>query len=75
MTFKPGDVVMLNSGGPWMTVDSVDHLGIVHCIWHDMATLLVRDGFRADNLQLAPTDQDIIDEVFGEGELEGATRN
>jgi uncharacterized protein YodC (DUF2158 family) len=33
--FKPGDLVVLKSGGPVMTVDSVDHLaGLgVGCVW------------------------------------------
>ena len=31
--FKPGDVVMLNSGGPWMAVYGIDRYGHVSCMW------------------------------------------
>lgn len=31
--FKVGDTTMLKSGGPEMTVESVDKEGIVHCVW------------------------------------------
>ena len=30
---KPGDVVILRSGGPKMTVESIDPQGRVHCTW------------------------------------------
>ena len=33
--FKEGDVVMLKSGGPRMTVDGYDDLGMVICTWFE----------------------------------------
>jgi uncharacterized protein YodC (DUF2158 family) len=33
LTFKPGDVVQLNSGGPKMTVVAVQSDGTLRCIW------------------------------------------
>ena len=32
-SFKPGDVVQLNSGGPKMTVVSVQSDGTLRCVW------------------------------------------
>jgi uncharacterized protein YodC (DUF2158 family) len=32
-SFKPGDVVQLNSGGPRMTVVAVQSDGTLRCIW------------------------------------------
>ena len=34
MPFKPGDIVILKSGGPFMTVISTDN-GKVKCTWFD----------------------------------------
>ena len=34
-TFSIGDVVQLKSGGPVMTVESVDSDGSVYCAWFD----------------------------------------
>ena len=35
-SFKPGDVVQLNSGGPKMTVVAVQSDGTLRCVWfHD----------------------------------------
>lgn len=33
--FKPGDVVVLKSGGPSMTVESIEEDGGVSCCWFD----------------------------------------
>lgn len=35
MTFKVGDVVRLNSGGPIMTVQEVEGADQVFCVWFD----------------------------------------
>ena len=32
-SFKPGDVVQLNSGGPKMTLESVQNDGTLRCVW------------------------------------------
>jgi uncharacterized protein YodC (DUF2158 family) len=32
-SFKPGDVVQLNSGGPKMTVVAVQSDGTLRCVW------------------------------------------
>ena len=32
-SFRPGDVVQLNSGGPKMTVVSVQSDGTLRCVW------------------------------------------
>lgn len=29
----PGSLVRLKSGGPSMTVESIDEKGLVHCVW------------------------------------------
>ncbi len=75
---KVGDVVMLNSGGFAMTVSAVTDDG-VECVWHDTTVngpaALVREIIPTACLSLVPTDQDIIDDVFGADELEGVTRN
>lgn len=34
MEIKIGDVVELRSGGPYMTVESVDENGYVSCTWY-----------------------------------------
>ena len=33
LSFKPGDVVQLNSGGPKMTVVAVQSDGTLSCVW------------------------------------------
>lgn len=51
-TFSPGDIVVLKSGGPKMTVNSVNEYG-VHCQWFppgDHANLKV-ETFNADSLK------------------------
>lgn len=40
-TFKVGDVVMLVSGGPLMTVESIRPDGVISCAWHDPAAPLL----------------------------------
>jgi uncharacterized protein YodC (DUF2158 family) len=35
MAFQLGEVVQLKSGGPRMTVDSIDGDGVVNCIWFE----------------------------------------
>lgn len=34
MTFKIGDLVVLQSGGPSMTVEAIENKS-VKCVWHD----------------------------------------
>jgi uncharacterized protein YodC (DUF2158 family) len=56
--FKPGDTVRLKSGGPLMTVHSIESHGAIWCEWFDQknqpqgksflaATLVADDGGRA----------------------------
>ena len=33
MAFKVGDIVVLKSGGPEMTVKEIDHFNGIHCQW------------------------------------------
>jgi uncharacterized protein YodC (DUF2158 family) len=75
MTFKVGDIVLLNSGGEAMTVGEVRPDGSVGCLWFSGDAVLSTGLFPPECLSLAPTDQDIIDEVFGVDELEGLTKN
>ena len=44
---QPGDVVHLNSGGPGMTVVTVDPDGSITCQWFDGKKLCVEDFPRA----------------------------
>jgi uncharacterized protein YodC (DUF2158 family) len=50
--FRVGDVVGCRGGGPPMTVEDVDHIGRVHCVWFDHAKNLRRRDF--DWSELAP---------------------
>jgi uncharacterized protein YodC (DUF2158 family) len=54
--FKPGDLVVLKSGGPVMTVDSVDHLAGgsgIKCVWFAGAKRETA-YFRAESIEPAP---------------------
>lgn len=51
-TRKPGDVVQLKSGGPYMTVR--DAGSRIACIWFDYQCGVHTDSFPADCLQTAP---------------------
>lgn len=45
ITFEVGDVVVLKSGGPWMTVTGVAVIGRIKCQWFDVAPAMGRhDG-------------------------------
>lgn len=50
MGWKPGDVVVLKSGGPQMTVKSLWHDGSVHCDWFD-GTKLMTGHFAPESLK------------------------
>jgi uncharacterized protein YodC (DUF2158 family)/nucleoside 2-deoxyribosyltransferase len=47
MSIQPGDMVHLKSGGPTMTVESVDNdFGIVKCVWYERKQMFRRNlGF------------------------------
>ena len=47
MSIQPGDMVHLKSGGPTMTVESVDNdFGIVECVWYEGKQMFRRNlGF------------------------------
>jgi len=49
--FKVGDVVMLKSGGPKMTVSFVsDESGLIECTWFDKSGERKHDEFSPDTL-------------------------
>jgi uncharacterized protein YodC (DUF2158 family) len=47
---QPGDIVQLKSGGPLMTIQSVDHTGIT-CTWFDDKHNLKTAEFLASMLE------------------------
>lgn len=47
---QPGDVVQLKSGGPQMTVESVEEKGVI-CTWFDAKKIRMQDRF--DEVTLA----------------------
>jgi uncharacterized protein YodC (DUF2158 family) len=53
--FKPGDLVVLKSGGPVMTVDSIDDLASlgIACVWFAGAKRETA-YFRAESIEPAP---------------------
>jgi len=57
MEFKVGDIVVIKSGGPQMTVEKIGPLGFyskeigVHCCWF-VDNKLQRDVFRFDVIKL-----------------------
>lgn len=52
MKFKPGDIVILKSGGPDMTVDSANDIEIA-CIWFD-GKRQIKKTFRPETLKKRP---------------------
>ena len=48
--WKEGDVVMLKSGGPLMTVTSIASGGAVHCTWFD-GTKKMNGSFPAGTIE------------------------
>lgn len=65
---KPGDVVRLKSGGPNMTVESIEEINAAtslkgqrrklscHCAWFEVATLR-HGGFYMESLEIASLDK------------------
>jgi len=51
-TFKPGDVVQLNSGGPAMTVVDANERS-VNCLWFDSSLELKQQSIRPAVLKTA----------------------
>lgn len=54
MSFKPGSVVRLKSGGPQMTVEHMND-GVVYCVWFNQDASVytsVRDSFQPESLEL-----------------------
>ena len=48
--FAPGDTVRLKSGGPLMTVSTIDSLGKIWCEWLDAKGTQQSQSFEPDNL-------------------------
>lgn len=63
--YKPGDVVMLTSGGAKMTVTSF--ISPYICAWHDVNGILSQASFHEENLMLA---SDYPEEQIRQRELE-----
>lgn len=61
MTFKPGDVVLLRSGGPSMTVVAVDE-DEIKCVWIGEEGELFRESLPPVALDLVETDLEEDDE-------------
>ena len=55
MTFKPGDVVLLRSGGPSMTIVAVDE-DEIKCVWIGEEGELFRESLPPVALDLVETD-------------------
>ena len=54
MSFKRGDVVVLKSGGPRMTVDSEQENGELWCVWFDGKNNRSGESFHPDLLMAPP---------------------
>jgi uncharacterized protein YodC (DUF2158 family) len=65
MEWKVGDVVQLKTGGPQMTVQSVDHVldKSITCSWFDKANKLQNAAFAAESL-VKPEDMPKIEISF-----------
>ena len=61
MAFKPGEVVLLRSGGPSMTVVAVDE-DEIKCVWIGEEGELFRESLPPVALELVETDVDEDDE-------------
>jgi uncharacterized protein YodC (DUF2158 family) len=61
MTFEPGDVVFLKSGGQSLTVATVDDDNL-ECIWMGEEGELFRETLPSVVLTKAPADEDMHDE-------------
>lgn len=44
-TFKPGDIVLMKTGGPHMIVEGIAANGVAYCAWFTTKHKLCRDGF------------------------------
>jgi uncharacterized protein YodC (DUF2158 family) len=52
--FKVGDIVQLKSGGPKMTVESIESTGAAFCVWFDetpQGSLVKVHGFHPEVLK------------------------
>lgn len=49
--FKPGDTVRMKSGGPVMTVHSIQREGDVWCEWFDSKQTHQQNGFKPTSLE------------------------
>jgi uncharacterized protein YodC (DUF2158 family) len=67
MAFEPGDVVFLKSGGPSMTVASVDE-DSVECLWLGEEGELFRETVPSIVLTAAPADDDELDDLEDDDE-------
>lgn len=54
--FKEGDIVCLKSGGPEMTVKSIDG-GVIYCVWFDNQDKLHHESFFDNTIELAEDDE------------------
>ena len=63
--FKKGDVVMLKSGGPHMTVSRYTDNGRVVCIWFDESQKDNSKAFEEATLELLEEDDDIPSVMTG----------
>jgi uncharacterized protein YodC (DUF2158 family) len=70
MSFQPGDVVSLKSGGPFMTVSAVADDG-VECVWLGEEGELFREMLPLAVLRTADDDQAVDDEYEPEADAEG----
>ena len=69
MAFKPGDVVVLKSGGPAMTVAAVEE-DDVKCLWIGEEGELFREEIPAIALELIETEDD-LDELDEDEDEDG----
>ena len=57
--FKLGDTVRLKSGGPLMTIESIDEYEIATCVWFDKK-VLSSSQFNFTSIEIENEDLDFI---------------